>query len=79
MSFFMRRATRKFVEKGHLICFILVHLVGTQACRFALQAHDVNWMEKEPVRRGSDGIKYSFKTHLVTSGAIPVLRIVSKV
>lgn len=27
-------------EKRHLISFLLVHLVGTQACIFALRAHD---------------------------------------
>lgn len=78
-STFMSRATRKFERKRHLICFLLVHLVGTQACRFALRAHDVNWMEKGGQLGGAVMELNTLKSHLVTSGAIPVLRIVPKV
>lgn len=46
VSSFMRRATRTFERKRHLICFLLVQLGGTRACRSALRAHDVNCSEK---------------------------------
>lgn len=46
VSSFMMRATRTFERKRHLICFLLVQLGGTRACRSALRAHDVNCSEK---------------------------------
>lgn len=54
-KFFFLMSIRTQVNKRYLICFLLVHLVSTQACRFALWAHNVKWMEKESQSGG--GVK----------------------